>query len=284
MKNKEMTVHAEELCVHFSDILSEDEIKKNLKTRWMAREVHYYEECDSTNVRAAQGAKEGAKDGALYVAEYQMAGRGRRGRSWESRQGGNILMSLMLRPNLEPTKAPMLTLVMAYSIAKALKKMEEFAVQIKWPNDLILNGKKICGILTEMSAEVGHIHHVVIGIGVNVNIDTFAEELQDKATSLLLETGSAVNRAKLVAAIMEQFEEDYEKFLQAEDLSPFVAEYNAMLVNQGRVVRVLAPGNEYDGVAHGITPMGDLLVERMDGEVVEVFAGEVSVRGVYGYV
>lgn len=266
------------------DLLSEAEIESRLATRWAGRPVVYYEKTDSTNARAKRLGEEGFDHGALAAAGQQEAGRGRRGRSWYAPFGTNIYMTILLRPDFGPAKAPMLTLVMALATAEALQDMTGLPAKIKWPNDIVVNGKKICGILTEMSAEIDYISHVVIGNGINVNNEEFPEEIVDTATSLYLETGRKWTRSELIAAVMKRFEENYEIFADEEDLSGLQERYNAFLVNTGREVRVLEPGNEYTGTAHGITPTGELIVEKTDGTKIEIFAGEVSVRGIYNYV
>lgn len=266
------------------DRFSKKELESLMKTECFGKKVIAYDETDSTNTRMKQLAEQGAEHGTLVIAEKQNAGKGRRGRSWESPYGKNIYMSLLLRMDMEPVKAPMLTLVMALSAAEAIQEQEDLPVGIKWPNDLVIGTKKICGILTEMSAEIDYIHYVVIGIGVNVNIETFADELKDKATSLYAEKGKKIKRAELAASIIEKFEQKYCKFMEVQDLSFMREGYNKMLVNRGRAVRVLEPGNEYDAYAVGINETGELLVQKADGQEVAVFAGEVSVRGIYGYV
>ena len=143
------------------------------------------------------------------------------GRGWDSPSGSSIYMSIMLRPKFPPVKAPMLTIVMAYSVARALRTCTGLDVQIKWPNDIILNGKKIVGILTEMSTEIDYINHVVIGVGINVNTETFPEEIADKATSLRIEIGEVQKRAPIVAEIMSEFEKCYEEFEKQERMSAF---------------------------------------------------------------
>ena len=147
-----------------------------------------------------------------------------------------------------------------------------------------LTGKKLCGILTEMSAEIDYINYVVIGIGVNVNQELFSQEIKERATSLCLELGHKVQRSQLIAAIMESFEKCYDKFMETEDLSGLMEEYNSLLVNRGREVKVLEPGHEYEAFAMGINETGELIVKTADGQEKNIFAGEVSVRGVYGYV
>lgn len=266
------------------DRMTKDEIASLLSTQWAGQKLFCYEEIDSTNL-ALRRLKEGDHvHGALIVADKQTDGRGRRGRRWESPSGSSIFMSILLKPEIQPDQAPMLTIVMAYSVAKAIQKLTGLDAKIKWPNDIVLNGKKVCGILTEMSAEIDFVHYVIIGIGINVNTESFAPEIRETASSLYMEGKEKVKRAQLIAAVMEEFENDYSQFVAAGDLSGMMDDYNALLVNCGREVRVLQPGNEYSGVAHGIDEQGNLLVETKDGEMNRVYAGEVSVRGIYGYV
>lgn len=152
----------------------------------------------------------------------------------------------------------MLTLLMAYSVAQAIKEVEAADVQIKWPNDLVIGKKKICGILTEMKLEGSHISHVIIGVGINTNTEHFPEEIADKATSLKIELGRKADCEKLIDSIMESFEANYDKFAKQQDLSFIQDEYNELLVNRNREVRILEPGNEYEATAHGINSTGEL--------------------------
>ena len=247
------------------------------------KNIIYYKQLESTNVKIQELAAEGALHGTVVVAEEQTAGKGRRGRSWESPAGENIYMSILLRPILEPEKAPMLTLVMAYSVIKALQMCGYQGVQIKWPNDLVLSGKKVCGILTEMSLLGNQIDYVVVGVGVNVNTSQFSQELSDKATSLYLEQGQKAAKQELIEFIVSQFYDEYERFLKEKDLSFMQEAYNRLLINRGKEVRVLEPGNEYTAYAQGINERGELIVHTAAGEKKTIFAGEVSVRGIYGY-
>ena len=266
------------------DVVSKAEIESLLSTEWAGRGVLYFPEIDSTNTCAKRLGDEGSPHGTLVVADQQSAGKGRRGRTWESPVGSSIYMSILLRPEIMPNQAPMLTLVMAQSVACAIRELTGEEVGIKWPNDIVLGGKKVCGILTEMSTEIGWINHVVIGVGINVNRKNFPDELRETATSLYLETGHAVNRAKLIAEVMKQFEHYYEAFLRAGDLSAMQEDYNRLLINRDRDVRILEPGHDYNGHAIGIDENGELLVRTEEGQVRRVYAGEVSVRGIYGYV
>lgn len=266
------------------DVLGESEIKSRLNTRWAGRKVYFYDEIDSTNTQAKRLAEDGAPSGILVVSDCQVKGKGRRGRTWESPKASAIYMTLMLRPRILPERASMLTLVMGLSVVQAIRSVLHIETSIKWPNDVVLNKKKLVGILTEMNAQMDYIEYLVIGIGINANMGHFPQELQDKATSLQIELGHPVNRAELVAATMKCFEENYEIFEKTQDLSGLIEAYHAVLANYNQPVRVLEPGNEYSGIARGINKKGELLVEREDGSVKTVYAGEVSVRGLYSYV
>ena len=263
-------------------IYNETTIADQIHTKWAGKTVHFARETDSTNLWIKRLAKEGAPEGTLALAEFQSAGRGRLGRSWEVPEGTSVMMSILLRPKFEPQYAPTLTLVMGMAVAKAVKKLG-FDVSIKWPNDVVVSHKKICGILTEMGVRDGKIDYAVIGVGINVNIKEFPEEMVDKATSLYLESGKEFDRSQIPGLVMEAFEKYYEKFAATCDLSGLKEEYESILANYNQPVRVLAK-EPYEGVARGITDGGELLVEKTDGTIVAVSAGEVSVRGLYSYV
>ena len=264
------------------DAYNETTIADQIHTKWAGKTVHFARKMDSTNLWIKRLAKEGAPEGTLALAEYQSAGRGRLGRSWEVPEGTSVMMSILLRPKFEPQFAPMLTLVMGMAVAKAVKDLG-FDVSIKWPNDVVVSHKKICGILTEMGVLDGKIDYVVIGVGINVNIREFPEKMADKATSLYLEGGREFDRSQVPGLVMEAFEKYYEEFIKTCDLSGLKEEYESILANYDQPVRVLAK-EPYEGIARGITNGGELLVEKQDGTVVEVSAGEVSVRGLYSYV
>ena len=263
-------------------IYNETTIADQIHTKWAGKTVHFARETDSTNLWIKRLAKEGASEGTIALAEFQSAGRGRLGRSWEVPEGTSVMMSILLRPKFEPQYAPTLTLVMGMAVAKAVKSLG-FDVSIKWPNDVVVSHKKICGILTEMGVRDGKIDYAVIGVGINVNIKEFPEEMADKATSLYLESGKEFDRSQIPGLVMEAFEEYYEKFAATCDLSGLKEEYESILANYNQPVRVLAK-EPYEGVARGITDGGELLVEKTDGTIVAVSAGEVSVRGLYSYV
>ena len=265
------------------DILSENELSSIRKTDWIGKKIYYYDETDSTNVRASRLAEEGAEHGTLVVADQQDAGKGRRGRGWSSLPGTGIFMTLILKPELNPSNASMLTLVAAMAVAKGITRCTGMEAKIKWPNDIVINGKKVVGILTEMSAQMDYVNHIVVGIGINVNNESFPEEIAQNATSLLLQSGKRVNRAALIEAVWEEFEKYYDIYLKTEDMQGLVGEYDQKLANMNKQVRVLDPKDPYEGTARGITPKGELIVDTWEARKL-VSSGEVSVRGLYGYV
>lgn len=266
------------------DVLGESEIKSRMETQWVGQRVYFYEEIDSTNTQAKRLAEEDAPSGTLIVSDCQLKGKGRRGRVWTSPKGEAIYMTILLRPQIRPDRASMVTLVMGLSVVQAIRNVLALETSIKWPNDVVLNRKKLVGTLTEMSAQMDYIEYMVIGTGINANMTEFSEELKDKATSLRMEMGRSVNRASLIAESMKCFEKNYEIFEKTQDLSGLIEDYQAVLANLNQPVRVLEPGHEYSGIARGINEKGELLVEREDGTVTAVYSGEVSVRGLYSYV
>lgn len=278
-----------------ADILNYDELISRLHTKWVGHPLIYKEETGSTNNDVFALSDQGSPEGTLVVAAAQTAGKGRRGRAWISPSGVNVYMSILLRPQMQADIVSMVTLIMALSVYQAALELKaadgiECRFGIKWPNDIVVsvNGgtyKKLCGILTEMRMEEMDIRDVVIGIGLNINEKNFAPEIQETATSFSLALGHDVNRALLTARTWNYFEEDYDKFREAQSLAPLKEIYEAGLVNRGRLVRVLDPRNPFTGTAEGITDAGELIVRPQDGSGERfVRTGEVSVRGVMGYV
>lgn len=266
------------------DLMTEAEIKSLMHTEWVAKEVLYFDTIDSTNTKAQELAEKGYPSGTLVVADKQESGKGRRGRSWVSPSGTGIFMTLMIKPDINPNNASMLTLVAALAVAKAITSVTGEEALIKWPNDIVVNGKKVCGILTEMNAQFDYINHIVVGIGINVHNESFPEEISQMASSLMIEAGGKrFHRAQIIAETMAYFEQYYDTFLKTQDLSALVREYDKLLVNRNKSVRVLDPKEPFDGKAMGITPKGELIVDTWESRKL-VSSGEVSVRGIYGYV
>lgn len=272
------------IITEYPDILTEIELGSLFENEFLGTDIHYYNEIDSTNNEAKKMAEDGAKHGTLIISECQNGGRGRRGRNWVSPTGTGIWMSYILRPDIQPFSASMLTLIGALSVVNAIKKLENIQCSIKWPNDIVLNGKKICGILTEMSTELDAVNYVVIGIGINTNITSFNDDIKDIATSLFLETNKKIKRSVLVSYFCKYFEMYFHIFMKTQDMSLLMDEYNKLLINVGKEVKIKNIKNEYIGNAIGINNKGELLVIREDGSMEKVVAGEVSVRGLYGYV
>ena len=266
------------------DVMDAAELKSIWKPKWVGCEILYFDSIDSTNTKAQELAEKGYPSGTLVVADKQVAGKGRRGRNWESPSGCGIFMTLMLKPDINPNNASMLTLVSALAVAKALADITGKDAKIKWPNDIVIDGRKVCGILTEMSAQFDYINNIVIGIGINVNNSSFPEEISATASSLrLLSGGKKYRRAEIIEKRMEYFEKYYLIFLETEDLSALVNEYDDMLVNMKKQVKVLDPKEPFEGKAMGITKKGELIVDTWESRKL-VSSGEVSVRGIYGYV
>ena len=268
----------------YPDVVYENELQSIRNTQWAGQKIVYFDETDSTNTRAIEFALKDFPNGTLVVAEKQTAGKGRRGRTWETLEGNGIFMSLMLKPDIKPNNASMLTLVAALSVAKAIADVTGEQAYIKWPNDIVMNGKKVCGILTEMSAQFDYINHLVIGIGINVHNKDFPEEIANMASSLMMECdGRRFHRADIIEKTLEYFEEYYEIFTKTENLEALVGEYNSILVNMHESVKVLDPKEPFEGKAMGITKNGELIVDTWESRKL-VSSGEVSVRGIYGYV
>ena len=244
---------------------------------------YHFKITDSTNEQAKQLALEGASHGTLVTADAQTSGKGRRGRSWESQEKG-IYMSLILKPDILPQNASMLTLVVALSVSNALKNVlgDGCIPYIKWPNDIVINKKKICGILTEMELKQGKIAHIIVGIGINVNQENFPKEIET-ASSIFLETGNYLETEKLIEEVLNCFEKEYAIFLETQDLEGLKEDYESLLINKNKQVTVLEPKGSWEGTALGITNKGELIVDT-DMGCQYVSSGEVSVRGVYGYV
>ena len=265
------------------DIMDEMHIREHLHTKWMAGNIVYLPETDSSNIQAKRLGESGAENGTVVVTDKQTAGRGRRGRGWIS-PSGNCYFSILLYPDVRVERASMITLVAAMAVAKAVREAEGLETMIKWPNDVVVNGKKICGILTESSTDLEYIQYVVVGIGINCNQTEFDNEIIKMATSIRLETKKEVDRAKLLAKFFDCFEKYYDIFMKTEDLSELSAAYNELLINKGREVKIIEKDTERVLKAVGINSKGGLIVENMDGSQETIISGEVSVRGLYGYV
>ncbi len=258
---------------------NEKEIALGLATKKLGSPIYFYKTTDTTNGRLRDIAAEGEKEGAIAVAEQMTAGRGRRGRPWEAPAGSGIWLSILLRPSILPSEASILTLVTGLAVSKAIEEETGLTVGIKWPNDIMLNGKKLVGILTEMECEMQETHFVIVGIGINVNTTEFPAGLKKTATSLYRESGRAFSRKKILQRVLEKFETLYEELLECHcSFTPFLERYKERCITLGQEVQVLGKETFY-AKAVDITPEGELVVIRKDTGAREVvFSGEVSVR------
>jgi len=254
-----------------------EEILRRLTSRWLGRHIHYHQDLDSTNRAAQELARQGAAEGTAVLAERQLCGRGRQGRTWHSPAGVGLYSSLILRPTLPPHQVQLLTLAVAVAVARAISAQTFLSPKIKWPNDILIGEKKVAGILTEAEAVGERIAHVVVGVGVNVN-HTAAElgqPLEALATSLRLEVGRVVERSALAARLFVELEIWYER-LRGRDSSGILDEWRRHTATLGRRVRVFLGETTLEGTAVDVTNEGALLVERRNGSRMVVHAGDVE--------
>jgi BirA family biotin operon repressor/biotin-[acetyl-CoA-carboxylase] ligase len=258
------------------DVLTPDLVRKRLKGNLFGKRVFHFFNTDSTNRVAMELGYAGEPEGTVVMAEAQTAGRGRSGRTWHSERGTGLYLTVLLRPRLSPAQAPLLTMLAGVSAQTAIAAQTGLVPELKWPNDLILNGKKLGGILTEMHAEPNQVRFVIVGIGINVNQEKFPVELSSTATSLRRESGRTSYRLELLVRLLAQFENDYNRFLHEgpgfvvhrfESVSSFA---------RGRRVRVDTGTDAYVGTTSGLSPEGLLLVTRDNGALVTVIAGDVT--------
>ena len=269
--------------VDIPNVITKEEVMEGLNIGIFSKNVRYFEEVDSTNLMAKRLAREGAPEGTVVVADKQNTGRGRLGRNWTSPSGVGIWMSLILKPALMPQKASQITLTAGLSMCEAIKKVTGLPAKIKWPNDIVINGKKVCGILTEMSAEMDRINYIVVGIGVNVNNKTFPENLP-YASSLALEGKREYTRKEIIQQFLIQFEKDYATYISDQSLKHLIQRYSQNCITLNNKVKIIEQDRERVAFAKGITEDGALKLINENNEEEIVFAGEVSVRGIYDYV
>ncbi|MCR5179011.1 MAG: biotin--[acetyl-CoA-carboxylase] ligase [Lachnospiraceae bacterium] len=267
--------------------MNSNELTGQLHTKWAARSLVFLEKTPSTQDAARKACFEGAPHGALYITGNQTTGRGRMGRSWICPPDVNIAMTILLRPAVSLELAPMITLIMGLSVAEAISGMlppDAPGALIKWPNDIVIDGKKVCGILTETVTLPDGSYACLVGTGINVHQRAFPEELSDIAGSIYTQTGGDIKRALLAALICDRFEINYEEFESEGSLSPVSKRYEDRLVNTGKTVKIMEASGAYEAEALGIDPEnGALFVKPADGTIRRINAGEVSVRGLYGY-
>jgi len=258
------------------DLLLPEFIYPRLKSHRLGKTIHHLLETGSTNDGARQLAEQGAAEGTLVLAEEQTRGRGRLGRSWLSERGAGIYASILLRPVLKPRDAAVLTLVAAVAGSEAIEHASRLNADIKWPNDLLLSGRKCCGILSEMQAERDDIRYVVVGIGINVNHSVFPEELGQRATSLRIEGKQTYSRVALLCEFLLRFELLYDD-LQRGNLATVLQRWvDRSTFAFGKQVTVdLGSGRKLEGQTAGLSELGNLKVKLADGHVEEVISGDI---------
>lgn len=263
------------------DALHAPLVERGLRTKWAGHPVCYQQSVDSTNLWCKRLAAQDAPHGALALSGTQTAGRGRRGRVWESPEDAGIFMTLLLRPKAHPSQVAQLTLLTALSVAEGIEAATGAQAGIKWPNDVVMNGKKVCGILLEMSADEAQVQYIVAGAGINVH--ACPADLVKTATCVDEACGRRVLRADLTRAFLESFERRYAMFERSGE-QEWIDDYRARSVTLGQRVCVVGADTSFTGTARDVDALGALVVETEDGERRTVLAGDVSVRGVMGYV
>jgi len=266
------------------DILSEDELLIELEKNKLGSSIYHFESIDSTNNYAKKLALEGAVEGTIVISDEQTGGRGRLGRTWVSLSGTSVYMSMILRPTIEPNEAAKITEITAAAVANAITEVTNLEAGIKWPNDIILDNKKICGILTEMNAELNNINYVIVGIGVNVNMDDLPDEISSVATSIKKILGREVSRKDIVINIVKEFETLYYDFINTGSLKKTVDICKKKSVTLGKTVKIINKRETIIAKAIDITENGELVIKKDDGEIINIISGEVSVRGIDSYV
>ena len=265
-----------------NDILKPDNIYHNLPTEFIGKRVIHFDTISSTNDYAKEIGNK-VNGGTLIISEEQTKGKGRLGKAWQSKAGDGVWMSLIIKPKIEPFRAPFLTLVAGASIVKALSNLG-VETSIKWPNDIIINNKKLCGVLTEMSAEMERVNYVVIGIGLNVKTMDFPNEIKDKATSLYKEGYDYISRVDIVKQICIEFEKLYKGYIldgNKKDILDICRMHSPIINKQ---VYLLKNNKKELVKCIDISENGNLIIKDRTGHVREIISGEISIRGVDGYV
>lgn len=259
------------------DLLTPSEVRPALNTQWMGHKIHYYPTLDSTNTEAYQLALRGAREGEIVIAESQKKGRGRLGRPWFSPPYLNLNLSVILRPPIPPSQASVITLLAAVATAEAIEQISGISPTIKWPNDLLVGGRKIAGLLNEIHSEADRIHFVILGIGVNLNVaaSCFPEKIRSIATSLKRETGRPVSRKIFLSSLLKALEAWYQLFLK-EGNPPILRAWKQRAQIEGKPVKVTSFGETLWGTAVDVDSDGRLLIRTREGILRRIVAGDVE--------
>jgi BirA family biotin operon repressor/biotin-[acetyl-CoA-carboxylase] ligase len=264
--------------------VEESVLRQQLAAHRFGGVLYFFDTISSTNDYAKALAVNGSADGAVVVADSQSAGRGSGNRGWLSPPGTGVWLSCIQRPSFHPRRIRETGILAAYSIASVLREKYAAPVSLKWPNDIVLGGKKIGGLLSEGSAAGDRVSWLVTGLGINVNTAVFLAELQPRATSLFLECGRLFNREDLIAAYLERLETEYERYITEGSLEHIIPACNALLIHRGQFIRLVTPKEETLVFSEGITRFGELRVRQPGGTIRAIGIGEVSVRGPEGYI
>ncbi|MDP8214066.1 MAG: biotin--[acetyl-CoA-carboxylase] ligase [Candidatus Euphemobacter frigidus] len=254
----------------------EGELRALLQPGHFGIPLHFFRTIDSTNDFAKKIAGRGGPEGTLVVSEEQTAGRGRMGRSWISPPGTGIWMSLLLRPPFLPSQAPLITSLAAVAVAGSIRRVTGLPAGIKWPNDIIINDKKVGGILIELSAGERFVKYLIVGIGINVNTEDFPEEIREHATSLRISSGRKISRMEILISVLRELERLYSAALLSFDFKPILETYRSWSATIGRRITATRSGREFSALALDITPNGGLLIEKDTGGIEEIISGEVQ--------
>lgn len=268
-----------ELGKEETEHIKRDEISKNLNTKYIGKDIYIFNEVMSTNTIAKFLSMNGVGNGAVVISEKQTKARGRSGKNWESPLGG-VWLSIILNPNVNHSKIPLITLATGVAVENTLKRIGVKNAEIKWPNDILIHGKKVCGILTEAITSFNTIESVIIGVGIdaNISIENFPEELRENMTTLNDEIGEKVDENLLIKLFLEEFEKISEQFINKE-YETILKEWRKNSYTIGKIVEVHEPFSKpYDGYVLGISRDGSLVVEKIDGTLEKVISGECIIK------
>lgn len=260
------------------DVLNERFIRQYLNTEYMGKTIATFDEADSTNRIAKELAAQGASAGTCVISEHQTSGRGRRGRWWFSEKGKGICISVVLRPDLPPALCPRLVLASALALKNTLNCYGIEGAKIKWPNDVLVSGKKISGILLEMSANIESVEYVVVGIGVNINNQCFPDEIADIATSMRLAAGKDFDRNEFAAVLLKQMEEQIECCYDKDSFIALMQRYKDASSVLGRSVTIHRVNDDIEGLVVDFDDMGRICLKTIDDKIQIIDAGDVSLR------
>ncbi|NLM12069.1 MAG: biotin--[acetyl-CoA-carboxylase] ligase [Clostridiaceae bacterium] len=266
--------------VNSGDIYDRSSIVSKLNTKILGKNLFFFDVIDSTNDELKKMAADGAPEGTVVVSRCQSGGKGRRGRQWQSDADVGVYMSVLLRPEIAPDAVQSITLAASSAVCKVLEKYVPNRLGIKWPNDILINDRKVCGILTEMTAEPDKVQAIILGIGLNVwhKENDFMDDLKESATSLCLNTEKEISRSLLVAEILKELEDLYLNFIEKGSSAQFMDIWRSFSITIGRDIIIYQGNNKWQAKALDVLDDGRLLVETPDGKRQTILSGEISIR------